>query len=510
MRVNPNMAAGLGQAGERMGEAVQGLGDLGFRVKNATDAAYIAKSQAALQMAHTDFESWQKENPDTGTWADEYKSRIDPVVSQIKDGSRTLSPMARFRLNTDLGTTQMQMGARLRQATTQQNIVNAQGDFTLARNSVLADQTISPNDRKAHLDALTDEAVGHGIFSPQRGAMLKKQDTARIAQDTVSQLIMADPFAARRALQDPESKAFDTLTTHAKVMAEFEANKAANQTRAATMKDWAVQMGQTGRVVDAQGNEMSMEQINAVAAHQEIAPKWVAKLLAPPPKEFDAPSFAAARNEIMTLDLTNDPQSENHARATELVMGQKAGPAREELKSLMDKLTEPKDELNTAVAKGVFAQMHEDRATNGVFIPTGSRTVKEGSLWWKTWHEEAAHVAGGLAKLRGMEDEEVQAIFGPTATKRSIIAAEEVHYAQQMAKMTDWLHAHPTANQAEAEDYRQTLTAPYVMDAVKRSLTTSALPPPSTPPKFEAGKVYTDAAGNKARYTAAGAWEAVP
>lgn len=463
VRANTDMYAGEAAAGRAIGSGIEEAGDLAFRIKNAQDAAFITRSQTAMEGESLAFQSWTKQNPDPSTWEPELQERIAKVKDGIGESSSSLSPLAKQRLDlvTNQWETRTTRGMQLQ--ATEQSLSNAQADS----NEYISLATTN-NDLPAIQQKLEDD-VKAGIRRPIVAQHILQKSRTQILTNTVNGMIDNDPFTTEKVLGDDTS--FPSMNATLKESLKLRAHRAAEQTRTNTMKGMAqgVFAMQNGT-----GPDVDKDELLATAEHQGINPKYVEKLFKPA-KTFDAEGAAGARVAISTYDPVADEQS-GYMKGAELqkqIYGLALPPqATTELLDELKKKQNPKDPLNSPVARTVLAQMKADREQNGVFIPTGSATKDVGGFAGFGTHKqtEATHVDGGLKALEAMDDAAVASKFGAGVSKRAVVAAEQVHFASQLAKMNAWIEEHPKATAEEAENYRQTLTAPYVMAAVAKSL----------------------------------------
>lgn len=134
----------------------------------------------------------------------------------------------------------------------------------------------------------------------------------------------------------------------------------------------------------------------------------------------------------------------------------------------------------------IMALMREDRESQGAMVPLAVADVAadKGSSGFLGMGKRAGtdarttyqSVAGGIAAIRKMDDTEIKGTFGEAATKDSVIDSINVHAARLENEMRDWFKS-PEGVKAtfeQANAHRQELERPYVMDAVRSTLTKKA------------------------------------
>ena len=126
-----------------------------------------------------------------------------------------------------------------------------------------------------------------------------------------------DPFSMATALTDKGEdggyKNFSAIPASQRAPLIFRANKLSNETRVATMRSF------TQQIADARNNGEGLpdrEALDVVAKHQGISPKWMDKLYAPPKPELDTKQYATDVVELNHMNLQDDPDGKNYARAT--------------------------------------------------------------------------------------------------------------------------------------------------------------------------------------------------
>jgi hypothetical protein len=133
----------------------------------------------------------------------------------------------------------------------------------------------------------------------------------------------------------------------------------------------------------------------------------------------------------------------------------------------------------------IMELMRKDVQTQGAMVPlsvsdvaaVGAKThffsADEPARSAQTRYEQ---VPGGIEAIRKMKPEDFAAAYGEKATKDQVIEAINVHAARLEAQMRDWFKS-PEGEKAtfeQANAHRQELERPYVMDAVRATLSRKA------------------------------------
>lgn len=437
VRANPGMRDAEFAAGARVGGAIAEAGELGFRIKGATDAGYITRSQTQMEAVNIDFQNWTKTNPDPAGWDAELNERLSSVRDSVTEGAKQLSPLARKHLGIVLNSWDTGTRARVKLQATEQNLNIAQASY----NEFIV-QATAANDLPA-IAQKTAEAVKTGIFAPQMGQIVMKRARVQIQQNMANGMIEADPFEAERQFQEKDTAgahlAFPEMNDSVRQTLVFRAHKAAQQTRTNTMREWA------SLVADAQAGRGPMpdrESVDEEAKHQGIGPKWVANLFKVP-TATDPDEFARTYSAISSYDHGQDPTGKHMGELVAQIEAFK-GPAREHLDGLLTSKLKPDDTLNSPVAK------------------FGVQSIKE------------------LFEIGGYGQFKEPAKLGPDGETR--VPAHEVAASKQKAEVIqarnldlfhDWLRKNPAATYEQAQKYINSLNAEHATNNASRLIINS-------------------------------------
>ena len=285
VRANEQMYAGKARAGEQFGDAIQGLGDLGFRVKNVTDTAYVLGSKLKMDAAQADFETWAMTHPDTSTWDEERQSRLDPVLGEIKDGSNNLSWAAQQRLNLETTSFATLSETKTKHMAVAQELHNSEGVFVDGINQA------RQNRDKDGAFALVDQAVGSGVFDAKRGAIMKKGISNDIARAEVGDATNKDPFDTEAKLKETDEngafKYFTELHPLQRIIAQKNASAIGSEWRRDTLAGWNALAASVRRGDVPAPDEAVLSDKRAVAEKQGIDVKVVDRLFIAPKEKFD-------------------------------------------------------------------------------------------------------------------------------------------------------------------------------------------------------------------------------
>lgn len=216
--VNPAVYDKVGQAGERFGGALEGIGSLGAEIKSAYDDASITKVSTAAQAGATDAISsltsavdpkTGKPNPannDPSTYAKRWEDAKQRLLAAAQKDpmAKTLSPAAQLRLQTTLQDVFARGDVQVRE-TTRQKMLSVAG----AINEVALNGMIQAG-REDDAQALRAKLVSSGERTPEWGAQKQIEIPQRVDQAGAMKLMNAPveagggPFVAEKVLQQQD------------------------------------------------------------------------------------------------------------------------------------------------------------------------------------------------------------------------------------------------------------------------------------------------------------------
>ena len=150
------------------------------------------------------------------------------------------------------------------------------------------------------------------------------------------------------------------------------------------------------------------------------------------------------------------------------------------------------------VERQMYELMNKDLMTQGAMVPLSVEDVAAGApkshFFSKNELGTAAttryvHVAGGLGELDKLKEEGGDEPWPfPGVSKEKVVAAANDHNARLQSQMRDWFASKEgqDATFEQADNHRKELEKPYVMDAVRNSLSRKAPATVSTKEEFDA------------------------
>lgn len=472
VRADPGMRNAEFNADARVGGAVTGIGQdlmaMGARVKQATDSAYITRSQTAMEAVPIGFQNWTKTNPDPTTWEPELDARISETKKTIMEGAKALSPQAKQQLG--LVMNDWESGTRARaqlQATTQSiNIAQASSNEYVA--------LATANNDIHGVETKVAEGVASGIYSSKTAQTIVARARQQVTANVANMMIESDPFDAERKLAEKDATgnhvAFPEMNAVQRETMMFRAHKAAAQTRSNTMKEWASLVREAQ---DGKGPLPDKAAMLEEAEHQGISPKWVDNIFkAPAP--FDPVAYASTYAAISHYNPANDPTFAEQARLVGRIQSFK-GDVMTRLDALLSRKINPRDPINSPVETAFLRKAEEDHDA-GLFLPLKAKTVTTEGTWLR------GRFGIGTPDTSTTTQAPRTPLERQDWKKSNLITDEErakesEAYADYLTKMRSFFDQNPKATDAEAHKYAQTIRAPYLMESVAVAVTA---PPKST------------------------------
>lgn len=190
------------------------------------------------------------------------------------------------------------------------------------------------------------------------------------------------------------------------------------------------------------------------------------------------------RSNLVQAQISNPAQwsaspDEYAARLTEAA-AEISNPARREraIADINRQLAAVKKTGETAerpIERSMYELMSRDLAEQSAMVPIGVADVAAENHFFKA--NTAAStlytpISGGLAELKKKDDLEIESLFGKGTKKEDVVRAAEVHAARLKDQMRRWFQT-PEGSKAtfeQADAHRRELERPYVMEAVKATL----------------------------------------
>lgn len=465
------IAAGAQTLNAGVGAVVSGvsaIADYEQKKQNAEDVAGMNQATISLNLVTSGFRSKLKQMPDkqiVPKWGEVSEDTKQKVMDSV---GPNLSPQAKRVLGNHLNlwqsdaTTQFQiasdeLGSQRRKATAE----------SAAHMALQSGEPEAINNATASIDA----AVKAGDWTPQQADFFKAQFPRILSENQVRNGMEANPVAT---LNDIQSGKFDGKIPPGPLMVLKRQTEKAVSMQQAQGRDELLSRNDAGEPIDE-------SEIATKEAAGQISPtgaKGVRNAIAQTGLKQAKDANLLLMMRADDHDWTGDKTPEKSAQQIKDEGAALPLPLRKALYEHVDMKLRQATKADAAeenpVHKDVLARMKEDRDQNGLTIPMASLVTDESSgflgLGAHPSSVQYQHVANGLKGLDAMSDDDIKEKFGPDATLTKIKQAEQLHYAQQLSKMRDWLKANPQATDEKAEQYRQTLEKPYVSQAVSSQL----------------------------------------
>lgn len=502
--LNPTTFDKVGQAGARLGQAVQGIGaeagSLGEQIKGAIDQGTLqeldAKKHVALASAIDEFSDGK--NPENGNphsfmprWESKQKEFTESL--QNDPAIQALSPVARAQFKAS-------MGAWTRLST--QSVGHFATDKAL---DITQAQYLDAFHAKM-LGGQMDEAVAglkdglqRGAVKPEIGLPLIQHAPVEHEYNQANQLLSVPiskgggPLVLEDKLRETDANGKYTYAPHLvgdmRTQLLLHAHREGAIMQSDNLNDWRMK-------VDANPNDpATTDGIQKAAVTREITQAGANNLLAGIARTNLREAKATADVVAMRVhdhDFLADKDPEGTARAMKDEIAGLPAPVRkpvwEQIDNRLAAAKKAEAVQEKPAQKDIFDRMKEDRNENGTFVPQVNGTVPGKTHWFGKNDAdtvELRHVTGGLKALQNEDkfsDADIEKTFGKGVTRKMVLDAEEMHYAEQTGKMRDWFKAHADEEgkpgfEEKAEKARQDFTRPYIVKLVKDSLMPEAAKP---------------------------------
>lgn len=483
-----------GRLGAAIGQEVGGLfQDISQKVQANRNARQVFDADLTMRKAKDDFTAKLVEMPDEGTWLPAWKSQVDQVRQGVIDNPQA-GPDVKRMLSQKFDIWEAATTAEIRTAALQKGVKET-------RDSAVADSTYAAHQgdlEGAH--HILDAAVAHYAMTPEEAHKISARFPSISAQAQADMAIATNPIKAPEIIKQFEG----VIEPAVYVSVKAKADAARNRAQADNVNDLAQDMDNspTGAVDPS----ILKQKVQDGDITQRAADGLIARMRQQTARESQA-NFNLQMMGIQDHDFTTDKNPQETARS---MKDEAAGLPEAYRKRVFERVDskvaaaqrQARSDLRP-VEQDIFQTMSEERMHSGTTIPLTSELKQKASsgIFGIGAHPEKvehAHVEGGLTALRNentMTDDQIEKMFGKGVTREQILRAEQQHYADQQAKMRAWF-ADPSNKDADyekAEKYLRSIQKPYVMDAIKTSLSPA-------PAQFDKGKVYRDSSGRRMKW----------
>ncbi len=237
VRANPNMYAGVGAAGERLGSALAGVGntmaDFAVKKMEATNYSTLLDSERKMKEGWLLYQDEIKTNPDETTWEPRWLKQAAKIEKELggKGVPEAIKPKLRamtedWKMTTSLAVKTAATGASIKRATGQATLAHEQ--YLIEGNVVAANQVIA-------------DGAELGLFSEAEAEKLTREAPGKVDQYDIARLMAHDPIAAQRALTDKTDggrfRNYTNLDDNERATAINSAGVAARKVRTANYQD---------------------------------------------------------------------------------------------------------------------------------------------------------------------------------------------------------------------------------------------------------------------------------
>lgn len=482
----------VGQAGARLGNIVEGVAtDLPVRIKTAIDQGTLAKLETNQEAYFQDTVDKIRTGPDANNpdkWLDHWKDAQTNFTDKATDddGIKSLSFAARREYQVSMAKWSAMTTQQVGHMATNKAIENAGANHIAAYHSQLMVGDESGAVRQIQ------QGIASGTIKPEVGLPLIAHAPAENEYNQATKFMSVPmeqgggPIALEKALQAQDEKGNFVNYTHihgdTRTQLQLHAHRVGAEVQSNNLQ---------GVLQDLDNNPndpAALQRARQMAGYGGITQQALKGI----ETGITRANLKEAKNtsDLVTMmvhdhDFTADKDPEGAARGFKDQIASLPVSVRKPIWDQIDNKVAAAKKAGVAaekpVEKDIYDRMKEDRVENGTFIPMATVQGEKGFLGFGAKPDSVEHIPGGLKALQGegaqgLLDKDIEAKFGAGTTRQQVLAAEQLHYAQQMTKMRSWFagyresHGGKDAPEDEAEAYRQSLTAPYVMAAVKQAL----------------------------------------
>lgn len=318
--LNPTTFDQVGQAGRRIGDAVQGIGaeagGLGLQIKTAIDAGTLAKTETAAEAHYQAFADSLKdgknpENNNPSTFQSRWKEQVDNFQNAMSqdDGVKSLGPRARIEYQTMMAKYTAMTSQQVGHLATEKALQNGVGDIKTNYEAKLV-----VGDTKGAQETV-QRGMDTGLLNPEEGKMMIYQIPMKSEYNQAVAMMSRDyktgggPIVLEQALkeqnQDGSFKYYPHLVGQQREAITFDAYRNARALQASVAQKYAVNA--------ANGEQNDPNELQQDLKAGSITPAQY-KGLSKPEKIFTPENYARAVTVISSYDPKTDPSHEKEAQ----------------------------------------------------------------------------------------------------------------------------------------------------------------------------------------------------
>lgn len=474
-KLNPSAAGYKERGAAALSSAVSNVGEVmvGFakKMQDTKDTKAILDADILMTRSAGAFRDEMLSHPgdiDTQKWADSWKKESDRVNGEVAKFKSNMSPSAIRHLD----------GMSQRWAAQHSLEFSSLAKKALIRETSttgVADATIKAEHGDIDgANAVIDTLVKGEIMSPKAAEIKKKELGERAEVAKVDTGIENNPYGTMKALESGE---FKNLPEQSRISLIRKANE-----------HWHRVMGENRDKVleeyDAHPETFNKAQLDYMVENKLLSATSRDALIhrnSLDTARFNKETYNYLATEAQTHDFSVDKSPVEEKERMLDAGAMLPADLRRQYVNKVNSAFAASQKAERPVESMVLGQLKKDYA-NGYMLPGTREKVSQKELFSpSTWFKGPKE---GEVKEPSVDK---RTEWQKTASKEDRDAAD-LHFAQLAGKMHDFFNSHPNASYEEAEKYRQEISQPYVMEAVKRNLVTTPQRPASEDENAEAIK----------------------
>lgn len=494
----PNRARG--QFAQTLGDVGEMVGQFAMKLQAAKNYGIMADADREMRQATADFQQSRIGRTDEDNWQNEWNEKAQATRSKIFD-THQIGPDLRRQLDSNFKTWDQTNAIEVRTLATKQAVNRAQERISNAANDAAKD-----GDEET-INKLFNGASTHGIYYPEQAEALKKGYLNKIDEYAAKNYIDNFPVGAVEFLKEKgdggQYKNLPRLSPMQRDSLLVQARQRMHAYQADNVNDIRDR-------IDG-GEDISEDFIRLRESRGEISARGAANIR----RYVLGKDLAQAKeikdaliSDVLTTDATTmrDPQEWGEQMMSDAALLPTAY-RNMVTRAINNKLAAAKRQgakEENAVQRETFARMKKD-FDEGFDLPGAQKEKTDRSFF-----NIITLGFGGEKKVTkttefASDEERKNWEFSQSPENRKAAA---LRYAQQIDAMRVFFEQNPKATQTEAEEFRQKLVQPYILEQVSKAITPT--PTVSAPPagtirvRAPNGKIGTIPAANREKAIAAG------
>ena len=463
LRAKMKLAQAQGGLAAAIGQVGQVAGDFGMKLQQAKNFGVAADADRQMRQAWEDFHSSLAGRTDEENWTKDWQAKSQAVKDSVYSQHKP-APDLKAQLDNNFANWQQSTAIEAKTVAHKQMI-----NRTVERADLAADKAAQSYDESGVKNSIKP-LITLGAVTPERGAAMIEQKLNKMDEYAAKNYIVSNPVDATDTL---EKKNTDGKYVNYPKLDQLQRNSLIREARATMHAYQSANLDSTRDALDSgKVGADSEKYIQNLVTTKAITARGAENLrtyIAGKNKSAATETYNLLNGDVIQWDSVSD--QDPAATAASLREDASTLPTvyrNHILRAIDSKVNAAKSKDAKAerpVHTFIMGQMRKD-FEEGFMLPgqEGPSVAKEGTGIFGT-----SFFAEKMPGPVEFADPGMRTSWQRLAPEAERDAATQ-RYAQNLAKMDDWLKEHPKATYQEADAFRKELVKPYLMEQVGKAI----------------------------------------